>query len=178
MPLYTRTGDSGSTQLYGGSEVKKSDARIHAYGTVDELSALIGVILSEGVSEEFDSKLTRIQVLLHRVGADLATPLNYEGKAKRVTSDHVAEMEQWIDEAESAVPPLTKFILPGGSKVAALLHQARTVCRRAERWVVTLSQTENVNDECLKFLNRLGDYLFALARQVNHEEGTEERIVQ
>lgn len=175
MPLYTRSGDAGITRLYGGGRTSKSAPRIHAIGAVDELSALLGVVLAESVPEELREQLVKVQHALYMAGADLAIPLRKV--ETRVTEDAVAEVERWIDEAEGKVPQLRHFILPGGTRVGALLHQARTVCRRAERWVFALAEVEGVNGECLKYLNRLGDFLFAVARVVNRENGVEEMAV-
>jgi len=173
MSLYTKSGDRGKTMLYGGKRVSKTDPRVHAYGSVDELSAIIGVILAESVPQELREQLLKIQRMLYRAGADLATPQPTQ-TTKRVTQEDVTEVEQWIDEAETRVPPLTHFILPGGTRTGALLHQARTVCRRAERWVFGLAEAERVSPECLKYLNRLGDYFFAVARKLNAQAGVEE----
>jgi len=115
--------------------------------------------------------------MLHRVGADLATPQSGKVKVVRVSSQDVVDVEHWIDEAEAMIPPLTKFILPGGTRVGALLNVARTVCRRTERWVVELMGREAVNTEVVKYLNRLGDYLFAAARVSNREAGWLEEVV-
>ena len=169
MPLYTKLGDSGETMLYGGERILKSDPRIHAYGSIDELSALLGVLLTENMPDAFRDKLMKIQHTLYIAGADLATPFAFQGDAKRVAQEHVEAMEQWIDEVEKRVPPVTCFILPGGTRVGALLHQARTICRRAERWIVALSRANDINYACLRYVNRLGDYFFAAARVANAE---------
>lgn len=174
MPLYTRFGDTGDTMLYGGSTTSKTNPRIHAYGTVDELDAEIGVILAEDCPTALREKLLLIQRTLYRVKADLATPRDHLGKAVRIDDTDVQELERWIDEAEAHVPKLTHFILPGGTKIAALLHRARTVCRRAERWTVALARLEPINLVTIRYLNRLGDELFALARVSNHDAGKRE----
>ena len=174
MPLYTKFGDAGKTQLYGAGTVSKSHPRVHAYGTVDELSSFLGAILTEGVSAELRGTLTMIQHVLYCLGGDLATPLSAHTNVQRINEEQVRELEQWIDAAEARVPPVHHFILPGGSRVGALLHHSRTVCRRAERWVVTLTEKEHVNMVCLRYLNRLGDFLFAAARVVNTEGGRPE----
>lgn len=171
--------------LYGGKRVSKTDPRVHAYGSVDELSAIIGVILAESVPQELREQLLKIQRMLYKAGADLATPNQSpstslesgSGQAKWITQEDVTEVEQWIDDAEARVPPLTHFILPGGTRTGAFLHQARTVCRRAEREGFALSEIEDVNAECLKYLNRLGDFFFAAARIVNRKGGVEETTV-
>ncbi len=190
MPLYTKIGDKGQTMLYGGGRISKADARVHAYGSIDELSALLGVILSELRGDSLRPRLLSMQATLYRLGADLATPHQTRSSpraesrgvdagqaprdpvaAMRLTEADVTEIERYIDAAEARVPPLTHFILPGGTRSGALLHQARTICRRAERWVVMLSEREEVNSAALRYLNRLGDELFALARVVNSEAG-------
>jgi cob(I)alamin adenosyltransferase len=167
MPLYTKIGDKGETLLYGGGMTSKTNPRVHAYGSIDELSALLGVILAEGESGSWREELLSIQRSLYRAGADLATPLRDPVIHMRMTQADVEDMERRIDVLESLIKPLTHFILPGGTRIGALLHQARTVCRRAERWVVSLSESEEINGACLRYLNRLGDFFFALARKVN-----------
>lgn len=168
MSIVTKTGDSGTTGLYGGSRVSKDDARICAYGDVDELNAAIGVVLaSDGLSENVRHELTELQHLLFRVGGDLATPLSQKEKEQRVSSEHVEKLEEWIARIEGELAPQRAFILPGGTLAAAHLHLARTICRRAERSVITLQKKESVNIDIPVFLNRLSDYLFILARKVN-----------
>ncbi|MBI1813102.1 cob(I)yrinic acid a,c-diamide adenosyltransferase [Candidatus Peregrinibacteria bacterium] len=174
MTIVTKTGDKGQTGLFGGKRIPKDYARIHAYGTVDELNAAIGVALAEeGFSRETRANLTRLQHLLFRVGGDLATPLATRAKQDRIGSSHVTEIDVWIFSLEALLPPQTQFILPGGNRRASLLHLARTVCRRAERWVVTLEKQEEINHDVLVFLNRLSDFLFLAARQAAIEEGGE-----
>lgn len=158
---------------------------MHAIGNVDELNALLGVLLAEHpLHETLRTQLMRIQNLLFVVGADLACPIKEQpafakaSAGKRITENHVGTLERWIDEWEERLPPLQTFILPGGSKPGALLHVARTVCRRAERWIVAFKKEERVNPQLLIFLNRLGDYLFLLARTINRTEGVEERAVR
>jgi cob(I)alamin adenosyltransferase len=174
MPLYTKNGDTGETMLCGGEMTSKTNPRLHAYGTVDELDAVLGVILAEGCSDDLRATLIAIQKTLYRLKADLATPEEQAGRAVRVSEEEILQLERWIDGAEAKVPPLRQFVLPGGTKAAAHLHLARTVCRRAERWVVALSKSERINMACMRYLNRLGDLLFALARVVNREAGVEE----
>jgi len=175
MPLYTRFGDAGETQLYGGETTSKTNPRIHAYGTVDELDALLGVIRSEeGCPQELKGILISIQRTLYKLKADLATPGQHIGRAVCICDEEVEHMERLIDDAESKVPALKHFVLPGGTPVSAKLHLARTMCRRAERWVVALAHHERVNFACLRYLNRLGDYLFVLSRVINHEAGVRE----
>ncbi len=177
MSIVTGTGDRGQTGLFGGQRTAKSDTRIHAYGTVDELNAVLGVILSEpGLSETLRFQLLTTQKTLFALGSDLATPKLELLKDKRINADHVAELDRWIEALELALPPLTHFILPSGSRVGSLLHEARTVARRAERWAVALAETdaEHSNPLAIQYLNRLSDYLFCAARQANRDAGAEE----
>jgi len=170
MKIYTRTGDDGTTGLFGGGRVPKSHPRIAAYGTVDELNSWLGLVRAHLLPEEneLDALLQRLQGMLFDTGADLATPLDSRARTVRIESRHVAAIEQEIDRLEAQLPPLKTFILPGGAPAAAMLHVARTVCRRAERHVVEAMQQEALNPEVLRFLNRLSDLLFVLARWVNH----------
>ena len=173
MKIYTKTGDDGTTGLLGAGRVLKSDPRINAYGTVDELNAVLGVARSAPTDPEIDALLERIQIDLFAVGAALADP-DPEGPFHRaVTADQVAEVERRIDAFESELPALNRFILPGGTPSAAALHLARTVCRRAERQVVELGRTpgEHVPDLLVIYLNRLSDALFVVARVANLRAG-------
>ena len=173
--IVTRTGDKGETGLFGGHRISKASSRLHAYGTVDELNAVIGVVLAEdGLPAEIAEHLLDVQRLLFRVGADLATPEESSASTKRITMDDVHQVEHWIASLEQVLPALQHFILPSGSRMGALLHQARTVCRRAERWVVDLRLEETGHSEAQIFLNRLSDYLFLGAREVNRRNGSEE----
>ncbi len=171
MKIYTKTGDTGQTGLFGGGRVSKDSLRVHAYGSVDELNAVLGVARAIGMDATLDTLLARIQDELFVLGADLATP----GEAKyipRVDSDYVTRLEQEIDQFEAELEPLKQFILPGGTPAAAQLHLARTVCRRAERQVVSLQATEEaLNSITLLYLNRLSDWLFVLARLANARAG-------
>ena len=179
MSIVTKTGDDGTTGLFGGSRVDKDDARLHAYGTVDELNALLGVIAAEPhLPEGMLGGLTRLQHLLFTLGADLATPIDAPVTTHRVTPDHLAAIEEWIVQWEEHLPAMQSFILPGGTRAAALLHQARTVCRRAERWLVTLKRHTAVNETTLQLLNRLSDLLFLLARAVNRDAGQDDIRVE
>jgi len=173
MTLYTRTGDAGDTSLYDGTRVSKADPRIDAVGHVDELNALLGVVRAIGVDAGLDGWLARIQRDLFAVGARLADPaqrIAARVEKAAMTDDDVARLERWIDEADGALPPLRRFVLPGGSPAAAALHHARTVCRRAERQVVSLG-VDAVAPGVIPYLNRLSDLLFALARLANHRAG-------
>ena len=164
--ISTGTGDDGTTGLLKGERVPKSAMRIHAIGTIDELNAILGVVLAEaGLTESLHLPLERVQRALFNVGADLASVSG----GPRLSAMYIGELEQWGAAMEQALPSLSNFILPGGSKIAALLHQARAVCRRAERWIVGLAQEERVNPEVRVYLNRLSDCLFLAARIANHE---------
>jgi cob(I)alamin adenosyltransferase len=170
--IYTRGGDRGETSLGDGTRVSKDDRRIAAYGTVDELNAVLGLALARGVPDEFRPWLERIQNELFDLGADLAVPLD-DGKRERlrVSEGQVAALEELCDRANARLEPLRSFVLPGGSEAAALLHLARTVCRRAERLAVALGRQADVNPAALAYLNRLSDLLFILARAANPGEG-------
>lgn len=175
MKIYTKTGDGGETGLFAGGRVSKDHARLHAYGTVDELNAILGIVLACGIDGPLYSAIQRVQSELFIVGADLATPLDAKTKfVERVSSESVARLEAEIDRWDADLPPLTSFILPGGGMAGAFLHQARTVCRRAERWVVTLQRLEAVNDVVVCFLNRLSDWLFVISRVANLNDGADE----
>ncbi|HEX2111425.1 MAG TPA: cob(I)yrinic acid a,c-diamide adenosyltransferase [Gaiellaceae bacterium] len=171
--IYTRAGDAGETSLGNGTRVPKSHPRIDAFGTVDELNALLGVALARGVPPEFRPWLERIQNELFDVGADLSVPLaDAKRERLRVAPEQVDRLEELCDRVNSDLPPLRSFVLPGGTEAAAVLHLARTVCRRAERLVVALDVSERVNPAALAYLNRLSDLLFVLARAAN-SGGTE-----
>lgn len=174
--LYTRKGDAGKTRLSTGVAVAKDSLRVEAYGAVDELNATLGVALATGVSERLAGQLARIQNELFDLGADLATPSDEDPgfEVPRLEERHVRSLEVLIDELNEAVGPLENFILPGGSAGAAVLHLARTVCRRAERRVVSLARQEAIGDRTLPYLNRLSDALFVMSRLENLESGVEE----
>jgi cob(I)alamin adenosyltransferase len=178
MRIYTRTGDSGDTRLFGGGRVSKADLRVEAYGAVDELNALLGWAETLLKHLALTEPLQIVQGELLVIGADLATPPDASAAAaartQRMTAEQVARLEGWIDHLETETAPLTTFILPGGSTGAAALHVCRTVCRRAERRVVALAAAEMVNPQVIIYLNRLSDALFTLARWVNAREGVPE----
>lgn len=178
MSIVTKTGDDGTTGLYGGGRIPKDAPRLHAYGTVDEMNTIIGIVLAGKISESMRTQLTQIQHLLFRVGGDLATPIDQKSKVDRMGKSHTAQLEEWISTMEADLPRQRRFILPGGTPIAAHLHLARAVCRRAERWLVELTRTEQINPETVVFLNRLSDYLFLLARTANKEEGIRDVEVQ
>lgn len=168
MKLYTRTGDDGTTGLIGGSRVPKHDPRVVSYGEVDEANAAIGLAVCACKDAALVDRLHQIQSDLFILGAELATRDGARPE-HTMTPHHVQRMEVWIDEACAATPPLRQFILPGGAELAARLHFARTVCRRAERAVTLLASIQQVGPPTWTYLNRLSDLLFALARQANHD---------
>ena len=174
MKIYTKTGDKGDTSLYGGTRVSKAAARVESYGTLDELNAFIGLAKAEISDEKVLNQLKKIQFDLFTLGSESATPLDKlmlaNGKSRLpiiITEIEIEELEQWMDAYEDKLQPLQYFILPGGGKSATALHVARTVCRRAERSLVLLNDVEEVRPELIKYLNRLSDYLFVLARYVS-----------
>lgn len=169
MKIYTKTGDGGDTGLFAGPRVPKDHARIESYGDVDELNAILGVVRSAGLPIDLEAVVDRIQHELFAVGAELATPDPAAHGMQYLGESHIAALERDIDAMESELPPLQQFILPGGTPAAAAMHQARTVCRRAERRVVTLVRQEGepVSSNILRYLNRLGDLLFVMARVAN-----------
>lgn len=175
MKIYTRTGDEGSTGLYGGPRVSKDDDRIEAYGTVDELNAVIGMARSTGLRSRLDGQLSQIQSELFSIGAELATPDPVQHQTRIIHLDHIERLERWIDEHECELPPLKQFILPAGDAGATQLHLARAVCRRAERRLVTLIRRgTEVSQDLVIYLNRLSDLLFVLTRVANRDAGVEE----
>jgi len=175
MKIYTRTGDEGETGLFGGGRVSKADPRVAAYGDVDELNSAIGVARAAEPAALFDAELEAVQRDLFSIGGHLATPDPDKVRAAlakaELSTSRIDAFERAMDAAESSLPPLRAFILPAGSPKAAALHLARTVCRRAERSVVSLARDQEVPELFLVYLNRLSDYLFTLARQANQEAG-------
>jgi len=177
VKLYTGKGDSGFTALFGGRRVRKDDLRVQAYGTADELNAVIGWAALACADSELIRRLKHVQDDLFHLGAELDAPAEAAGAGSdvpRVNAEQIARLERWIDEASEAVPAIRAFILPGGSEAACRLHIARTVCRRAERLVVDLVASAGVRGEVLAYLNRLGDLLFAWARRVNYLAGVKD----
>ena len=173
MTIYPGRGDEGDTDLHGGGRVRKTNPRIEAYGTVDELNALLGTVRPTGY-DDVDEWLGAIQNHLHVIQAELAAPDPGED-APRIRPDHVERLEDWIDMADDELSPLRSFVLPGGGEVGASLHHARAVCRRAERRVVKLLDAEaDVPERPAVYLNRLSDVLFTFARLVNAREGAPE----
>ncbi len=171
MRIYTRTGDTGETGLIGGGRVPKDDVRVEAYGTVDELNAVLGFVRSLLTEDDLNALLERIQSQLFDIGAELASPPERAEQFARVGEAEVQALETAIDQLETELEPLRQFILPGGTPAAAGLHLARTICRRAERRVVTLSHHSPVSKTILQYLNRLSDLLFVMARVVNRRAG-------
>lgn len=173
MKIYTKTGDRGDTGLFGGARVSKASLRVTAYGELDELNSVVGLVRTEPFDAGVDALLRDVQSRLFDLGAELATapdskvalgiPLLDEAEIER--------LEAAIDQAETELEPLKTFVLPGGCRAASYLHLARTVCRRAERVLVELAQTEPVRAECIKYVNRLSDTFFVLARLANHRAG-------
>lgn len=175
MKIYTKTGDDGTTGLFSGGRVTKTHPRVEAYGTADELNSVIGVARTHDITEQADAWLERVQNQLFYLGADLATPQDAASDhVVRIDEDAINWLEQTIDEMTDALPPIKHFVLPGGTTGAAQLHVARTVCRRAERCVVTLMTHEPIGDLPMRYLNRLSDWLFTLARWENHQQGVSE----
>jgi len=170
MKIYTKTGDNGETSLFGGERARKDNPRIEAYGAVDELNSMLGVALAEINNDEIKQILTQVQNDLFVLGADLASPLQKENKnfiIPRIKEETIKKLETFIDSIEYKLPELKNFILPGGSKGAALLHLARTICRRSERNVVSLASKVDIGSNPVIYLNRLSDLLFVLARYEN-----------
>jgi cob(I)alamin adenosyltransferase len=177
--IYTRTGDAGETGLFGGGRVPKADARVEAYGAVDELNACLGWAMAVCDDAQIRERLAAVQPELFVVGAHLATPPARPGrrtpKLPPLREEWIGRMEGWMDEADDALPELRAFIMPGGSPAGAALHLARTVCRRAERRVVALAAEAEVDPFLIVYLNRLSDLLFTMARLASHRAGVRER---
>ena len=181
MKIYTKTGDKGQTALYGGTRVSKASIRVESYGTIDELNAFIGLAKSEICDAKIINQLKKIQFDLFTVGSESATPADKlflaNGKSRLpiiIGNEEIEELEKWMDDMDADLEPLQYFILPGGGKAAAAFHVARTVCRRAERSLVFLNESEEVRPELIKYLNRLSDYLFVLARFVSKLQNEKE----
>lgn len=176
--IYTRTGDTGDTALFGGGRVPKDDARVDAYGDVDELNATLGLARSIEMMPRIDEVLAPVQRDLFAIGALLATPdrdrMQQQLAKARIDEGRIEQLERAIDEGESELEPLKAFILPGGTPKSAALHVARTVCRRAERRVVQLAREEEIPGDVIVYLNRLSDLLFVLARLANERGGAPE----
>ena len=170
MKIYTRTGDQGSTSLFGGSRVSKADLRIEAYGTVDELNAFLAVVRDQDVNKKREHFLVQVQERLFTIGAMLATvPGNTKVNIPHLQDADAESLEEAIDQMEAHLQPLRNFVLPGGHPSISHCHVARTVCRRAERRIVALSQAEPVEPRIITYMNRLSDYLFVLSRAMAAE---------
>lgn len=173
MDIYTGTGDDGETSLMDGSRVSKANPRINAYGSVDELNAVIGVALPTGY-DDTDAVLQEVQNHLHIIQSELSEP-SPEDAPVTIDPSHTKQVEAWIDEFDEELPPLDDFILPSGSREGSRLHHARTVSRRAERKIVRLAESAPVNEATVTYINRVSDLLFTLARVVNLRNGNQER---
>ena len=173
MKIYTKTGDDGNTGLQGNYRIGKSHPRIVSYGTVDESNAALGIVLANPLDDDIRAVLTEIQNDLFLVGADLSNP-NLNDVKNRVSLEMVEKLEQHIDKFELELPPLTNFILPGGDVSAAQLHYVRTVIRRAESQTVLLSEKDEINSNCIKYLNRLSDLFFVMGRLINKRKNIDD----
>ena len=175
MKIYTKTGDDGNTGLQGDFRISKSHPRIIAYGTVDEVNAAIGVVLTNTLDEDVSQLLNQIQNDLFLLGSDLSNQ-NLNDLKNRVTLEMIEKLEESIDTFESELPPITNFILPGGNVAASQIHQVRTIVRRAETLLVKLSDKDEINSNCIKYLNRLSDLMFVMGRLINKRNGVEDII--
>ena len=177
--IYTRTGDKGKTGLFSGERVEKDDVRVKAYGSVDELNSILGWCLVLVKQDWLRDLLQKVQNQLFILGADLATPPigKWAEKVKRIDEAYIEFIEKYIDKIEKDLPPLKDFILPGGSELAARIHIARVVCRRAERDAVRALRERRVNPMTIQYLNRLSDLLFVMARYINQQEKVAERVL-
>lgn len=169
VKIYTKTGDDGTTGLIGGKRVKKTDPRIIAYGAVDEVNSVIGIVLSSMLDSDIQEVLIKIQNDLFVVGSDLANPDMKDG-SNRVTDNMVGYLENQIDRLESELTAITYFILPGGNLLASQLHLARSICRRAEINILEIAQKEQIKKTCQVYMNRLSDLLFVMARTINNRK--------
>jgi cob(I)alamin adenosyltransferase len=175
MKIYTKTGDAGTTSLFGGKRVSKADLRIDAYGTVDELNSFIGLVRDQEVNKKRNAVLIEIQDRLFTIGSVLATePGNTKVKIPSLAEMDIKYLEEEIDIMEASLPPMKNFILPGGHQSVSYCHVARTVCRRCERLIIALHLVEAIDEMVIKYINRLSDYLFVLARKMTQELNVEE----
>ncbi|HXW94312.1 MAG TPA: cob(I)yrinic acid a,c-diamide adenosyltransferase [Nitrososphaerales archaeon] len=174
--MYTRRGDRGDTSLFGPKRVQKDDPRVEAYGTIDELNSVIGVIIAGSDNRALATSLKEVQRMLFVAGGDAATEIQGKQKVPRIRRSNVERLEELTDELLVKLPPLSNFVLPGGSPTGAMLHVARSVCRRAERRILTASKSCDMNPELLPFFNRLSSYLFNLSRWANKSVGMEEDV--
>ena len=178
--VYTKTGDKGITSLIGGTRVKKSDIRINSYGTVDELNSFIGLLVTYIEEQETIDLLAEMQNVLFNIGCNLAMGDNFKKELKEsvVTNKLIENVENAIDRMQAAIPELKSFVIPGGSRSASIAHVCRTVCRRAERLIIALDETSEVDKNLLAYINRLSDYFFILSRYLNNIEKVAEKIWQ
>ena len=178
--VYTKTGDKGTTSLIGGTRVKKSDIRIESYGTVDELNSFIGLLATYVDEKETTDLLAEIQNVLFNVGCNLAMGESFKKEIKEsVVADALIEhVENAIDRMQAAIPELKNFVIPGGSRSASTAHVCRTVCRRAERLIIALGESSEVDRNLMAYVNRLSDYFFVLSRYLNNIEKVDEKIWQ
>jgi len=174
MKIYTKTGDNGTTGLFGGSRLSKDDIRIESYGTVDELNSQLGYLVSQLKNEGLVEQINQVQNLLFVIGSHLATEDPSGMSLPSLSAEHIEYLERAIDKMETELNPLKSFILPGGSMAGSICHISRTICRRAERRCVTLSNIAEIDPLIIPYINRLSDYLFVAARYINHLEGTVE----
>jgi len=174
--MYTRRGDKGETSLYGPKRVPKDDPRVEAYGTIDELNSVLGVVIAGSRDKKLSSSLRDIQKMLFVAGADAASELETSQGVPRITSADTAKLEKMTDMLLSELPSLKNFILPGGTGTGAMLQLSRSVCRRAERRILTASRTQELNPELIPFFNRLSSYLFNLSRWANKRAGRKEDV--
>jgi cob(I)alamin adenosyltransferase len=175
LKIYTKTGDDGTTGLQGSLRLAKSSPRIIAYGTIDEVNASLGIVLANNLDSDIEGVLTQIQNDLFIAGADLSNPDLLQTK-NRVTSSMISRIENTIDGFENELIPLTNFILPGGDIVASQVHFSRTIVRRSETCLISLMEKEKINENCVKYVNRLSDLLFVLGRVINKRKGKKENI--
>ncbi|MCK6542142.1 cob(I)yrinic acid a,c-diamide adenosyltransferase [bacterium] len=177
MKIYTKTGDDGTTGLFGAGRVQKDATRIESYGTVDELNSVMGLVRCHSEDDELDTVYAAIQNELFILGADLATPMDVKSEyIVRIKAENTLQIEKRIDSFDARLPELTNFILPGGTRASSYLHLARNVCRRTERLTVKLSKEETINEHVLTYLNRLSDLLFVLARWENAKAGIADTV--
>lgn len=176
MKIYTKKGDTGETSLIGGVRVKKSNVRIHAYGTVDELNSVVGLVRDSITNKETIDQLLEIQDRLFVIGSQLASAPDSKMKLPAISSSDIQNLETYIDKMNDDLPELTSFILPGGDLSVSYSHLARTVCRRAERWVIEVDEVEKVDPVIIEYLNRLSDYFFMLGRKISLDNNANEII--
>ena len=181
MKIYTKTGDDGETSLYGGRRVLKSDARIEAVGSVDELNSVLGMVVAKLESGlDIATKIERVQTELFELGADLASPPETDEDKKlkhvRISESEVKQLESEIDAMQEKLPELKNFIMPGGTEAGAILHHARAACRSAERRIIEAASKTQISEFALQYINRLSDWLFVAARTLNSQAGVEETI--